>query len=361
MIVRRIAVLGAALAVAATSAACTQLGQLTSPNPSTSNSRVFNYTAIGASDAVGVGSSAPCPTAAVVIGPDTEQMPSPPNCPNGTGYIPDVAGLLSATSSTTVVNLTDLGISGATIGPTERALGNAWEPFIFGCSSSGPNACIPGDFISDELPLIPSSQNTVTIFAGGNDTNAIFAHVAVACSGCSPGQIGAMIQTDVTNFANDYLTLLGAIHQSFPFARIYVANLPNFGLIPRGVCIGSNPASPPAFCNANDPAQGNPSAQFLLDQISTAIDANVINGGIAASGIPTIDLECDPQSYNPANFSADGFHPDDAGYALFASKLATAIEHFGAPPPAASCPPFSQSVHRRPLMGPFGHVKLVRS
>ena len=334
MTVRSLARLGSLLAAASALAGCISLNGIIQPG-SESTGRVYDYTAIGASDAVGVGSSRPCQTATVVVGSDSEQLPSPPSCPNGKGYPPDIVGLLTAGSST--VQLTDLGISGAAIGPTERTLGNTWEPFVFGCA----NPCIPGDFLTDELPLIPSGHNTVTIFAGGNDTNAIFAHVAVACAECTPQQIQAMIGTDITNFGLDYETLVGTIHQLFPFARIYLANLPNFGLIPIGVCTGADPASPPPFCSPTDPAQGNPAAEALLDAISTAIDADVINA-FAASGVPVIDLECDKRSYDPNNFSPDGFHPDDAGYAVLAGRYASAIRNFGAPPPAGSCQ-FSQA------------------
>ena len=338
-----------------------QTGQLVAPNANQSNARTFNYTAIGASDAVGVGASSPCTTAAVVIGPDTEQMPSPPSCPGGTGYVPVIARVL--TSQTNTVNLTDLGISGAVIGPTERTLGNMWEPFLDPtCGHPAQPACIPGAFIADELPLIPSQQNTVTIFAGGNDTIAIFAHVAVACSACTPQQIVAMVTNDIVNFGADYSTLLTAVHSAFPFARIYVANLPNLGLIPRGVCIGSDPANPPPFCDpVNDPAQNNPAAQLLLDQISVGIDSGVINGPVFGSGIPVIDLECTAALYDPANFSPDGFHPDDSGYALFAQKFAAAIRIFGASPPAGSCGAFSQGGPRRPF-NPRGlkRIKLAR-
>ena len=337
MMIRRVSVLVAA-ALAAAITGCMTLGQLGAGTSSASTTHSYVYTAVGASDAVGVGSSHPCSTAAVVIGPDTELMPSPPSCPGGTGYVPDIAA--SLTSGLSSATLTDLGISGAVIGPTERTLGNTYEPFVFGCGN--PNPCIPGDFITDEVPLIPGGQNTVTIFAGGNDTNAIFAHVAVACASCTSQQIAAMVGADITSFGNDYKTLLGAIHAKDPLARIYVANLPNFGLIPIGVCTGANPASPPPFCSPADPARNEPAAQALLDSISTSIDAFVINTAIVQAGVPVIDLECDPHSYDPNNFSADGFHPDDAGYALLASKFVTAIRQFGAPPPAGNCQ-FSQA------------------
>jgi lysophospholipase L1-like esterase len=341
MIVRRFVALGVALTGAVSLSACSTLSQTSLPNPNVSNSRVFNYTAIAASDGVGVGASSPCTTGPVSVGGEVVQMPTPPNCPGGTGYVPVLAGLLR--TGVNVVNLTDLGISGAVIGATERSLADTYEPLLPGatCTPSGPTECAPGDFIRDELPLIPSQQNTVTIFAGGNDTNAIFAHVAIACFGCSPQQIAAMITADVMNFGADYNTLLGSIHASFPFARIYVANLPNLGLIPRGKALGG-------------------SAQALLDAISTGIDSGVINGPIAASGIPVIDLECDAQSYDAANFSPDGFHPNDSGYALFAAKLNTAIRNYGAPPPAGSCPPYSLSKTRHPLSGDVRNVHLIR-
>lgn len=356
MFVRR---LGSSVALGVITVAlssCSQLGQATTSDV-LATQHSYIYTAIGASDAVGFGSSVPCPTSAVVIGPDTEQMPNPVNCPGGKGYVPAIQRRL--TSSTSITTLTDLGISGAVVGPAERALGNQWEPFLFGCSSSGPNVCIPGDFLDDELPLIPSNQDLVTIFAGGNDTNAILAHVAVACSACTPQQIQAMITADVTNFANDYATLVGAIHQSMPLARIYVANLPNFALIPRGVCIGSDPGNPPPFCGPSDPALGQPGLQELLDLISTGIDANVINQ-FAASGIPVIDAECDPLSYDPKNFSVDGFHPDDAGYSLFAQQFAITIRNFGGPAPSGNCQ-FSQAVtHRSPSIVRHGKLPYVR-
>ncbi|HET9342000.1 MAG TPA: GDSL-type esterase/lipase family protein [Candidatus Eremiobacteraceae bacterium] len=353
MLVRRLGSIAALVGVVVGLASCSQLGQATGSDP-LAIQHTYVYTAIGASDAVGFGSTVPCATAPVIIGPDTELMPSPPNCPGGRGYIPGIASRL--TSSTGSVVLTDLGISGAAVGPTERTLGNTWEPLLFeDCTSSGANVCIPGDFLSDELPLVPGNQDLVTIFAGGNDTEAILAHVAVACNGCNQQQIRAMITADVTNFANDYLTLIGAIHQSHPFARIYVANLPNFGLTPRGVCIGADPGNPPPFCGPNDPALGQPGLEALLDAISTGIDANVINQ-FAANGIPVIDTECDPRSYDPSNFYIDGFHPDDAGYALLAQLFTLTIKNFGGPPPAGNCQ-FSQAIVHRGL-STLRHVKL---
>lgn len=354
MIVRRLGPMVALVGVVLGLASCSQLGQATGSDP-LATQHTYIYTAVGASDAVGFGSSVPCATAPVIIGPDTEQMPSPVNCPGGKGYVPIIASRL--VSSTSTSSLTDLGISGAVVGPTERTLGNTWEPLLFqDCSSRGPNVCVPGDFLSDELPLIPQDQTLVTVFAGGNDTNAILAHVAVACAQCTQDEIKAMIGNDITSFGDDFNTLMLAIHARAPLARIYISNLPNFALIPRGICIGADPGNPPPFCNSqNDPAEGQPGLQQLLDLISTNIDAFVLNTAVA-KGIPVIDAECDPRSYDPSNFYIDGFHPDDAGYSLFAQLFTITIKNFGGPPPSGNCQ-FSQAIVHRG-QGAIHHVKL---
>ncbi|HXW76456.1 MAG TPA: SGNH/GDSL hydrolase family protein [Candidatus Eremiobacteraceae bacterium] len=330
MNVRRLAAFGAAVVAGVSVSACTQQGPAILPTNYVS-SIIYNYTAIGASDAVGYGASVPCATAAVDIGDDVELEPSPPSCPNGTGYVPDIKRLIG--KGLNQVNLTDLGISGAVIGPDIRAIGNEFEPALFGCAASGEDVCVPGDFLDDELPLVGQPINTVTIFAGGNDTDAIFAGAATIAAG--GGDPTDFIEESITDFGNDYATLLGTIHTLFPFARIYVANLPNFGLIPRGVCLGATTAT------AECPEPGdNPEGQALVASISLAIDADVINT-LPADHIPVLDLECNAASYNPANFYVDGFHPNDAGYALLAQLYAQAIQHYGAGPPAGNCPPYS--------------------
>ncbi|MBV8223384.1 MAG: hypothetical protein JO293_08490, partial [Candidatus Eremiobacteraeota bacterium] len=178
--------IGSALAVSlvvATLFGCTSpSGNSVLPVPA-----VRTYTAVGASDAVGVG-AVQCPTAGV------PPMPSPPSCPGGNGYVPMLAGML--TGPRAQVNLFDLGISGAVIGPDIQAD----TALCFGA---------PGNFITNELPVVNAQSNVVTIFAGGNDTNAIFSHVAIACGSCTPQQVATMITTDVTNFGHDYATLLG--------------------------------------------------------------------------------------------------------------------------------------------------------
>ena len=39
---------------------------------------------------------------------------------------------------------------------------------------------------------------------------------------------------------------------------------------------------------------------------------------LTSRGVLVVDLMCEPRIYSPANFSSDGFHPSDIGYALMA-------------------------------------------
>ena len=113
-------------------------GDSASPAGPTTKSGVF-YSAIGASDSVGLGSSVPCTTQA---------------CPDGTGWVPVLARRLDAT-------LMNLAISGAVIGPDIQALG-----IKYGRS-------IPANYIDQEGRQVPKNTTLVTVLAGANDINAI--------------------------------------------------------------------------------------------------------------------------------------------------------------------------------------------
>ena len=43
----------------------------------------------------------------------------------------------------------------------------------------------------------------------------------------------------------------------------------------------------------------------------------------ASRGVLVVDLMCDPRSYMPQNYSSDGFHPSDSGYAFMAEAVLT--------------------------------------
>ena len=308
-------------------AACAKNASVTPPVP---KAQVV-YTALGASDAVGYNASVPCanPPAIAV-----------PTCPGGTGYVPVLARTLAANGVT--VTLDDRGISGAVIGPDILATGNLYgsQGSAAPCLPRTGNDVIPADFITNELPSIAGNETLVTIFAGGNDTNAIVnAAVCQSLGGASSAAVQQFLATEIKAFGTDFQNLVGAIHAKAPGALIVVANLPNFAGIP----IAQNPQVAPA--------------KPLLQAVSVGIDTNVYQPA-ATSGIPTVDLLCDPRSYAQSSFFpgplADGFHPNDAGYAIFAAALASQIA--ARPPvlPLASCPQMSlASAAIQPLLAPI--------
>jgi lysophospholipase L1-like esterase len=287
------------------------------------------YTAIGASDAVGYGASIPCANPPVV---------STPTCLNltGTGYVPDIArGLVSAGHA---VTLDDLGISGAVLGPDILKVGN-----MFG-SVTGSHPCtprtgsdvIPADFITNELPNVPANSTLITIFAGGNDTNAIVnAAVCLTLGGASTAQVTAFVNTEVAAFGIDLQTLLTELAaKTTNHAEIVVADLPNFANLPFAT--GGLPGLTPEPTAVRD----------LLAGVSvTGIDQGVYETA-AQMGVPTVDLLCDPKAYLPANYYTDGFHPNDAGYALFAQKYLAVIAAKAPPLPSFTCSETSVSARR---------------
>lgn len=120
-------------------------------------------------------------------------MPNPVYCPLGTGYVPDIRNLLS--NSATIVRLTDLGISGAVIGPDIQEMA-----MDYGRDTTG-------NLIANELPYVTSGLNVVTIFAGANDTLAIAQAVNMGAGFLNPQ---AFIDQEVTQFGNDYVNLISS-------------------------------------------------------------------------------------------------------------------------------------------------------
>ncbi len=257
------------------------------------------YTALGASDAVGVNASISCDGPANAAG-TWPQRSDPLHCPNGTGYVPRLARSLPPP-----VVLTNLGRSGAVISPAIQALGST----------------IPANVLQEQVPRLPPDTTLVTLWVGGNDTNAItLAALRLALQGEDPLPF---IDRQIAQFARDYQTLLQSIRARAPQARIVVANLPNFALIPLG-------------------QQQPPRVRQLLATVSLRLSQEVINP-LSQQGIPVVDLLCDPRSYSRDSFFpgplADGFHPNDQGYADLAEAFLQALQQ--PTPPQASCPPFS--------------------
>jgi lysophospholipase L1-like esterase len=258
----------------------------TGPSPPPTGTDPVFYTAIGASDAIGVGGSVPC-------------FPFAP-CPEGTGYVPVIARQLGQGLQ---VTLTNLGVPGTVIGPDIQQLGNRY------------GRGIPGNFLQQQVPFVPRNSTLVTSFAGGNDTNTIGGALA---AGEGSGNPRAFVDSQIEVFRRHYDDVIRGIRERAPQARIVVANLPNMGLLPYA-----------AGYSARD--------RSALQQISVGFSQQVINRLVAQS-VVVVDVLCDPRSYDGGSYSSDGFHPNDRGYAVMAELFLNAIRSASPPPPAASCP-----------------------
>lgn len=256
----------------------------TEPTPIGSGTGPVHYTAIAASDGIGVGSSQPC-------------LPLT-DCPTGNGYVQIVARRLRETRQVTVTNLS---LPGGVLSPDIEALGN----------SLGRRPA--GNLLQRAAPFVPRETTLLTVFVGGNDVNTIAA--GAAGSGDPSGFIGTQVQ----GFARDLGQLLDTARGRAPTAQVVVLNLPNFGALPFAQ----------AFA-AND--------RRLLQEASVRLTTEVINS--LAGRVAVVDLMCDGRSYAASNYSSDGFHPSDAGYAFIAELVWAAVQNGPAqPPPQGSCGP----------------------
>lgn len=245
----------------------------------------LTYTAIGASDAVGYGSSVVC-------------VPFVP-CPDGRGYVPIVGRELQKRGPASITNL---GLPGAVLSPSIQDLGNQY------------GRGIPGNFLQQEMPFVPRDSNLVTIFAGGNDANTIGTAVSRGAGGSQPA---AYIDQQVQRFATDYASLVRGIRDRAPSARLIVLNLPNMAALPYNAGLSAI-------------------ERQYMRQIAVGL-SRAANAQLSASTV-VIDLMCDPRSYQRGNYSSDGFHPNDAGYAFMASEVMRAVDNPGGyPPPQQAC------------------------
>ena len=241
------------------------------------------YTAVGASDANGVGST-------VVCAPFT-------SCDTGTGYVPDLARQLRTSHDVTLVNL---GIPGAVLSPAIQAVGR----------TNGRD--IPANFIDQEMPLVPSNSTLVTVFGGGNDANAV---ADAILRGAAGSDVKGYIDAQVHAFGSDYDRLLQGIRNRAADAFIIVIDLPNLAALPYA-------------------SGGTTRQRQVLQHIAVGMSREANRQ--AGTGIVVVDLMCDPQVYDPSRFSADGFHPNDTGYAYLAQRLQT-IVNGASSSPAAAC------------------------
>jgi lysophospholipase L1-like esterase len=303
-----------ACAVAAGSLAACSGSSSSPPTAAAKQTLYVGYTAIGASDAVGYGASVPCTEASPALVAD-------PTCPEtgASGYVPDIRTDIAQYGF--VASLQDLGISGAVIGPDIETTANMYDPTT--CGPRSPADAYPGNFLVNELPSVNPSALFVTIFAGGNDVNGIVTALVCGAGGATTASQTAFVTQEIEEFGADFATLVGTVHATAPKATIIVANIPNFANVPYAFALSTNP-------------QLDLEVRTALQEVSVAIDTDVINT-LPAKGIPVVDLQCNPASYNPSNFYTDGFHPNDAGYAALAAQYVQQLLSNSPAAPASSC------------------------
>ncbi len=255
----------------------------TTPDPPATNA--VNYTAIGASDASGYGSSVPCV-------PFTD-------CPDGTGYVQTVARDFKTAGKT--VTLLNLGVPGTVLSPETEAIGNQVGLGII------------SNFLVGQLPFVQVDATLVTVFAGGNDANAIGKGIKAGLAGTDAP---SYVPNQITKFGKDMQTLVTGIKSRAPYAKIVILNLPNLAALPYAAGLSS------------------PEKQ-VLQQIADGFSAQT--NQLAGSGVMVVDVMCDANFYQPGFYSGDGFHPNDAGYARLASLIYAAASTGSTPTPKTSC------------------------
>lgn len=279
-----------ALAGLALLAACskhTDGGPSDGPGPTPLPPGPVTYSAIAASDGAGAGGSVPC-------------VPFTP-CSDGTGYVPVVARQLRAEGHT--VTLLNMGLPGAVLSRGTQDLGNKY------------GLQIKANFIQDEAQFVLKDSTLVTIFAGGNDANTI--GTAIERGETTNENAASYIDGQVRQFASDYTQLVSIVRDRAPNARIVILNLPNLAGLPYT-------------------AGRTPTERRWIQQLSvgfTRLGANPF----ASQGAIVIDLMCDPRSYQPSNYSSDGFHPNDAGYQYLADQVLDAVKTGSWPAPSDTC------------------------
>ena len=257
---------------------CNKLGLgETSPTaptgPPAAGSTIF-YTAIGASDANGVGSSNEC----VFL----------TDCPNGMGYVPVTVRTLKAQGFT--VTNRNLGIPTTVIGRDFASLGAQY------------GRTIVGNMIENEMPFVLPSSTVVTIFAGVNEINVITAALGGGAGGSDPN---GYIDNQVKAFGTDYATLIAGIRVIAPTTRFVILNVPNAAGLP--------------FLAGASLAQRQAAQRAAVGMTKTVVDP------LASSSVAVVDLMCDARSYVASNYAADGLHPNDAGYAVLGRGFYGAI------------------------------------
>lgn len=271
--------IAALLALFGSGIACSKSGDSpTAPSPTPSDGPIF-YTAVGASDGIGFGSSVPCV-------PFSE-------CPDGKGYVQLLRNRLRDTAGGRTVQLSNLSIPGAVLSKAIEDLAR---------DIGQPISELAGNFIDRQAPFVPTSTTHLTIFAGGNDANVIG---RAALAGRGGSNVNGYIDAQIAQWGTDLEDLVARIRARAPNTRIVALNMINLAGAPY---IASRPNSERA----------------IMQRIAVGISDRV--NALTSRNVLVVDLMCDARLYQSQNYSSDGFHPGDGGYAIFAEDAFPALK-----------------------------------
>lgn len=259
-----------------------------SPTGPSANTGPISYTAIGASDGIGFGSSSPCL-------PFVE-------CPDGLGYVQILRRDLVATGR--AVTHRNLSLPGAVL---SRAIEDLARDI------GRPISELAGNFIERQAPFVPTDTTHLTIFAGGNDANVI---AQAARAGRGGSDVNGYVDTQVRRWGTDLTDLISRIRSRAPNARIVALNMINLAASPY--------------------LSGNSSAErSLMQRVAVGISDQV--NALTSQNVLVVDLMCDARLYQPQNYASDGFHPADGGYRVFAELTLPALRDGVNTPPNTGC------------------------
>ncbi|MBY0496542.1 MAG: SGNH/GDSL hydrolase family protein [Cyanobacteria bacterium] len=268
--------------------ACSKSDSPTTPTPTDPANGAIFYTAIGASDGIGFGSSSPCI-------PFTD-------CPDGAGYVQILRRRLSEGGRT--VEHRNLSIPGAVL---SRAIEDLAREI------GQPISELAGNFVERQAPFVPTNTTHVTIFAGGNDANVIGRAALAGRGGSDPS---AYIDAQVRQWGTDLEDLVARIRSRAPSARIVALNMINLAGAPY---VSSRPQS----------------EKSIMQRIAVGISDRV--NALTSRNVLVVDLMCDARLYQPSNYASDGFHPGDGGYAVFAEDTLPALRDGANNQPNTGC------------------------
>ena len=277
----------ALLALCGSALACNKSETPTGPSP---NEGPIFYTAIGASDGIGFGSSAPCL-------PFTD-------CPDGRGYVQILRRRLRDDFAARGVEYRNLSIPGAVL---SKAI------FDLARDIGRPIEDLAGNFIDRQAPFVPTETTHVTIFAGGNDANVIGNAVLAGRGG---SDANAYIDAQVRQWGVDLEELINRVRSRAPNARIVALNMINLAGAPY---LASRPTS----------------EKSIMQRIAVGISDQV--NALTSKNVLVVDLMCDARLYQPSNYASDGFHPGDGGYQVFADDTYPALANGTRSQPSTDC------------------------